>query len=360
MAPRTTVLASLAGALLLTACSGGADPRPDAGAPVDRTPTSSPSTSPSSSPSSSPSTSPSRSALPEAASRISVPGLAAQRFSGGDLRLGRVRERTAAYTSYDVDYRSDDLRVSGVLNVPDGDGPFPAAVLAHGYIDPAVYVQGQGMTRERAYLAERGYVVLHVDYRNHAASTPDPDAEREMRLGYAADVINAVTALRSAGRSGEVPVDGGRIGLVGRSMGGGVVQNVLVARPGLVDAAVLFASVSSDAADNFDRWVRGNDGRSALAAYVDRTYGLPEDDPRFWRELSPRTYVDAITEPVLIHQGGSDDECPPVWARQTYRAMQRGGVDVQLRWYPDEEHAFGPQFERAMATTTTFLDARLA
>ena len=47
-------------------------------------------------------------------------------------------------------------------------GRHPAVVLAHGYIDPAVYVSGQGMRREQDWLARAGYVVLHVDYRNHA------------------------------------------------------------------------------------------------------------------------------------------------------------------------------------------------
>ena len=115
-------------------------------------------------------------------------GLAEQRHRGDRLRLGAVREQTAEYTSYDVTYRSrsttgrprgeESYRISGVLNVPTGRGPFPAVVLAHGYIDPAFYVRGQGMTRERGYLASRGYVALHVDYRNHAESDDDPVYQR--------------------------------------------------------------------------------------------------------------------------------------------------------------------------------------
>ena len=110
--------------------------------------------------------------------------------------------------------------MTGVLNIPTGHGPFPAVVLAHGYIDPAIYVSGQGMTRERGYLATQGFVAFHVDYRNHAGSDDDPLAARRLRTGYALDVINAVQALR---RSPRVPVDDDRIGLFGRSMGGGVV-----------------------------------------------------------------------------------------------------------------------------------------
>lgn len=154
----------------------------------------------------------------------------ASEHRGDRLRIGAVREQTADYTSYDVAYRSISIdprgdkefcRITGVLNVPTGRGPFPAGVLAHGYIDPAIYVRGQGMTRERGYLASRGYIALHVDYRNHAESDDSPRGESDLRLGYPADVVNAVKALQA---SDDVPVDDDRIGLFGRSMGGGVVQ----------------------------------------------------------------------------------------------------------------------------------------
>ena len=48
------------------------------------------------------------------------------------------------------------------------------------------------MTRERGYLAARGYIALHVDYRNHAESDDDPRFQTRLRLGYSADVVNAV------------------------------------------------------------------------------------------------------------------------------------------------------------------------
>jgi hypothetical protein len=126
---------------------------------------------------------------------VSVLGLAEQRHRGDQLRLGAVREQTSAYTSYDVTYRSrtttrrgeEVYTISGVLDLPRGRGPFPAVVLAHGYIDPASYVRGQGMTRERGYLAARGYVALHVDYRNHAESDDDPRYQARMRMGYSSD-----------------------------------------------------------------------------------------------------------------------------------------------------------------------------
>lgn len=266
-----------------------------------------------------------------------------------------MRERTAAYTSYDVTYRSTtgkrSLTISGVLNVPSGPGPFPAVVLAHGYIDPAYYVRGQGMTRERGVFASRGYVALHVDYRGHAESTDDPRSERDLRLGYSADVIAAVKALRA---SSEVPVDDDRIALMGRSMGGGVVMKALIAEPGLVQAASLWASVSSLEGENFNQFTRGD----ARAAAIVQEHGLPEDRPAFWRAASARPYLSSITEPVLIVHGRLDDTCPPRWARATQAAMQRAGVESTLEWY-DDGHAFGPAFTAAMDRTIRYFDNRL-
>lgn len=273
-------------------------------------------------------------------------------LSGGDLRLGRVRESTRSYRSYDVTYRSEDLRISGVLNVPTGRGPFPAVVLAHGYIDPAVYVRGQGMTRERGHLAEAGYIALHVDYRNHAESDDDPALRRTFRLGYAVDVLNAVNALRA---SQDVPVDDDRIALMGRSMGGGVVYKALEMAPGLVDAGVVFAAVSSDEADNYRQF----SSPSPFWDYVEERWGTPDDNPDFWDGISPDTYFDRITEPVLIHHGTADDTCPPAWATRTERSMQRAGIDVTLQWYEGEGHAFGPAFGTAMDRTVRFLDRQL-
>ena len=55
-------------------------------------------------------------------------------------------------------------------------------------------------------------------------------------------------------------------------------------------------------------------------------------------------------------QGGSDDTCPPRWARESFRSLRASGVEAELAWYPDEEHAFGPRFVEAMARTVRFFE----
>jgi dipeptidyl aminopeptidase/acylaminoacyl peptidase len=273
-------------------------------------------------------------------------------LSGGGLRLGAQRERTASYRSYDVSYRGQDLRISGVINVPTGRGPFPAVVLAHGYIDPKVYVRGQGMPRERRSLASAGYIALHVDYRNHAESDDDPALQRTARLGYSVDVLNAVNALRA---TDEVPVDDDRIALMGRSMGGGVVYRALEMAPGLVDAGIVFAAVSSDEADNYAQFA----GPSPYWDYVEERWGSPRDNPDFWDAISADQHFGRVTQPVLMHHGTEDTTCPPRWARHTARAMERAGVDVTLKWYEGQGHTFDSGYDRAMERSVAFLERHL-
>ena len=273
-------------------------------------------------------------------------------FDGRGLRVLRTETRTADYTRQQVTYRSNGTLVSGVLLKPHGRGPFPAVVLNHGYIEPSIYVTGQGMAREQDWLARAGFVVLHTDYRGHAAGDPVGDLERELRLAYARDSINAVLALERLRY-----VDADRTAMVGRSMGGGVTLNALVAAPGLIDAAVIYASVSSRFLDNLDHFTRPNRPEAVAALYDE--FGTPRAEPAFYRGLSSRTYFDRITEPVLVLHGAVDHTCPPRWSRETQRLLQRAGVDSTLVTYPGEDHAFYARWQDSIVRTVRFLRRHL-
>jgi dipeptidyl aminopeptidase/acylaminoacyl peptidase len=287
---------------------------------------------------------------------ISVQALIEKSYDGRDLRLGRQIGSTSAYKRYLVSYRGDGLRLTGVMNVPTGKGPFPVLVLNHGYIDPDIYVAGQGFAREQDFLARRGFVVLHIDYRNHAGSDNDPNADYELRLGYAVDAVNAVKAVKASKLRF---LDKDRVGMMGRSMGGNVTMNALVAQPDLVDAAVLYATTSSLAAENWRQFSReGDDQRTNRR--IARTYGLPEDNPDFWLAASPRPYLGRVSAPVLLHHGTADDTCPPRWARSATRALQTAGKDVTLRWYEGQGHRMeGAAFARSIDRTADFFAANL-
>ena len=185
-------------ALLLAACTATAPTNAPTPAPAPTaTAVSAPAPSPSAT--SGPSTTP----APKATNKprphpISVQALINKKYDGRNLKLGQLLGDYGAYKHYLITYRGDGLKISGVMNIPDGKGPFPVLVLNHGYIDPDTYFPGQGMPREHDYLARHGYVVLHTDYRGHASSDNNRNVEYELRLAYAVDAINAVKAVKSS------------------------------------------------------------------------------------------------------------------------------------------------------------------
>jgi dipeptidyl aminopeptidase/acylaminoacyl peptidase len=362
---RSIAALAATGLLILVACSetqessdrptGGASPT----ALAPEVPTTSRSAGQTPTPSPTPTRTPTRTPTPTPKpDPISVGALIQKSYDGDRLKRGRLLADVGPYKKYLVSYRSEGLTVSGVMLIPDGKGPFPVLVLNHGYIDPDRYFPGQGMPREHDYLARRGYVVLHTDYRGHASGDDDKDVDYELRLPYAVDTINAVYAVK---RSTLDYLDGDRVGWLGRSMGGNVTLTALVAQPGLVDAAVVYASVSSLAADNWRRWYRDSDDRRAVNRRIERTYGLPEDNPRFWRAASSRPFFDRITEPVMVHHGTADDTCPIVWSERTVAALRKAGVDVTFHRYRGAGHTFeGSTWRRSIQRTTAFFDRHLS
>ena len=284
----------------------------------------------------------------------SIPIAMTKEYDGRNLKIRKKLSENSAYTRYQATYKSGDLKICGILIEPKGKGPFPMVVLAHGYIDPKVYVTGQGFRREQDWLPRNGYGVLHVDYRNHACSDKDPNNDVDMRLGYAEDVINAGLAIRNS----DIPwIDNDRVAVLGRSMGGGVTYQALAIAPGVFDAAITYASVSSNAADNFNRWQRNNYdiGDKILAKY-----GEPKDNPDAWRQMSSRNYFFRITEPVLSFHGTADDTCEISWARATQRALDRSGVDNELVEYKGAGHYFYAPWNDSIKRVGKFLDKHLA
>jgi dipeptidyl aminopeptidase/acylaminoacyl peptidase len=285
---------------------------------------------------------------------VSVPALTAHRYDGRGLRITETLAEELAFTRYAVSYRTGRLTVTGVMNVPNRPGRHPVVVIAHGYWSPARYTSGSMLEREQAYLAENGFVAFQIDYRNYAGSTRESPAPVARPLGYPADLIDAVTALKKA----HLPfTDTSRIGLFGRSMGGGVVLNALAARPHLAKAAVLYSPVSSLASDNYRRWVVP---RPALRSRVEAAYGTPTTRPRLWEQASSRSYLDRVDVPVQIHHGTADKTCPERWSEATARTLRADGDQVHVYTYAGQGHRLHRPWVKFMHRAVTFLRAELA
>lgn len=299
---------------------------------------------------------------PAAVDPVSLPYLMQKEFDGRDLKLVKVLAKNNAYTRYYITYMSGELMISGIMNVPQGKGPFPLIITAHGFINPEVYTNGRGLKREQDYLARRGYVVLHPDYRNHDGSDKDPDENLKLHIGYVEDVINAVYAVKGSNFKFIAKDD---LGLLGHSLGGGIALSIMVTKPDLIKAYVLFAPMSSDYRDNFYRWIfrhrPGEEkfGPTATAQKIIARYGLPEANPVFWDNVSAKTFIDNVRSPVEVHHGTADRSVPLAWSEKLVKLFKSHGKEIKLYVYEGEKHEFIREWPLVMKRTVEFFDHHL-
>ena len=82
----------------------------------------------------------------------------------------------------------------------------------------------------------------------------------------------------------------------------------LLARPDLIDAAVLYAPVHSQAYDNFYRWRADDMSEEELQSWNERLGDLTMRES--FAPFSPATYVDQIAIPIQIYHGTNDESVP--------------------------------------------------
>ena len=289
----------------------------------------------------------------QAINPYTIDGLRVHSYRSGKIKIGPILERNDDFVSYLIEYPSDGLMISGVLQFPiQGKAPFPVIILNHGYFYRGYYQSGDGTDRIARYLNRHGYLTISSDYRSWGDSGVGPSL---FYSGLVIDVINLINALPSLPQA-----DPGRLGMLGHSMGGGVTMKVL-ALDTPVKAAVLYSTVSADDADILGRWGLGCIGdikagenqidcNSSDVIPLDLPPGLIKAyyeaslDPAVLETTSPIHDLEHFTVPVQIHYGTEDGKnfvgTPPEWSRKLFEALEASGKPVEIFAYEGEAHSF--------------------
>jgi dipeptidyl aminopeptidase/acylaminoacyl peptidase len=295
-----------------------------------------------------------------------------QTFEGGEISLDVVLGLTDTYTRYLISYPSDGLRITGILQIPAGDGPFPVIIMNHGYSARSTYVSGDGTDRASVYLVERGYITIASDYRSWGGSDIAPTF---FHTGLVVDVMNLIASLDSIPQA-----DLNRIGMWGHSMGGGITTKILTLQSP-VRAAVLYAPNSADDADLVARWGYGCIGDiyagesletcnsadvipESLSAEIITAYKESATSVEKMREIAPIYFLDSVSVPIQIHIGSADGDTisstPPEWSYKLNQALLDAGKDVEMFVYEGERHSFiGDAWLLFMNRVVSFFDENL-
>jgi dipeptidyl aminopeptidase/acylaminoacyl peptidase len=269
-----------------------------------------------------------------------IEGLRARTYGEGAITIEAVLEERAAFTRSLFSYPSDGLRITGMLNRPRGDGPFPVVILNHGYYPLDAYQTGNGTQRAADYLAERGFLTLAPDFRSHAGSD---DAPNVFRAGHVIDALNLIPLAQALPEA-----QPGNVLMWGHSNGGAITAKV-IAVSDQVAAALIYAPASSNIEEDYAfrqeraRFRAGQPPgrRSGVIDLLEIEFPVtPEQAPELYARLSPLNYASGVTARTLIIWGDRDETVPRKWPEDLYIALRDAGVPVEFTVYPGQPHSF--------------------
>ncbi|BBB49717.1 alpha/beta hydrolase family protein [Pelolinea submarina] len=294
-----------------------------------------------------PSQTPTPTATPDPYLDLYISSLMERKYGGGLIQDAGDLNSAGNFIRKLFKYRSEGLDMYGFIDIPFGKGPFPVIVMLHGYVDPDEYSTLDYSTRYADTLAEDGYIVVHPNLRGYA---PSAKGDNFLGIGDTVDVLNLISLLRSqAGSPGFLQkADPERLGLWGHSMGGGIVQRVLIVDPD-IRAALLYASVSADEALNLAHF--DDDGRG------NKKQRIPQEALTL---ISPVYFLDKINAPLSIQHGEADTVVPVEWSQDLCDKLDELGKDVQCTYYPKQPHTFQNSGDtQLIAHTLDFFDTYL-
>ena len=224
----------------------------------------------------------------------------------------------------------DGLTLHGYITAPFGveRRDLPAVVMPHG--GPAAR-DVWGYNPVVQMLANRGYLVIQVDYRGSFGYGKQhfTAGNREHAAKVHTDVLDALDWAIGQGW-----VDRSRVAGLGGSYGGYEVLIGLTHTPG-----VYACGVAMCAPVNLSTQIRATPPwAQAMLPSLYESYGNPDTEPDLLWERSPLSRADKIDVPLLLAVGANDPIVPTSESDQLTNALAGNGIPYTYLSYSDEGH----------------------
>jgi dipeptidyl aminopeptidase/acylaminoacyl peptidase len=223
----------------------------------------------------------------------------------------------------------DGLTVHGYLSFPPEvkRTNLPAVLVVHG--GPWMR-DGWGLDPEAQWLANRGYVCVHVNFRGSSGYGKDfmNAGNRQWGAKMHDDLLDAIDHLVGQGL-----VDRDRVAIYGGSYGGYAALCGATFTPDVFCCAISMVGPSNlnTLINSFPEYWK------PMIALWHKRVG---EDPDFLWSRSPLSKVDNIRIPILVAQGENDPRVKRAESEQIVAAMKERGIDHEYVMYPNEGHGF--------------------
>jgi dipeptidyl aminopeptidase/acylaminoacyl peptidase len=247
----------------------------------------------------------------------------------------------------EIQFDNGDLRLAGMLFVPEGEGPVPVAVIIHG--SGTSFRNNTWYLSVARHLQTNGIAVLLPDKRGSESSAGNWVGADFHQL--AGDTLAAVDFVRA-----QEQFAGSRIGLIGLSQGGWIAP-VAAAEDGGIDFVVSMSGATvatnrqllHEEIHNISEFTWPFIAR--LLAPVSSRQILKMDHVRAYADFDPIPYWRRVGAPKFFAFGGGDSNVP---VEESLEALRQNNIDGLIKVYPDGGHAIADPDSHAVQAE--FLD----
>lgn len=299
--------------------------------------------------------------------KYTIENLSKEKITSAQIQIGEKIKEYPKFTAYKFYINFDPTlangpikKVSGLINIPNGTGPFPLIIMIRGYVDPKSYFPGNGTFASAQFFANNGFVTISPDFLGYAESDKEADNIFEARFQTYTTILallKTVEDLKTVYLNTEnrnVQIDIKNIFLWGHSNGGQIALTVLEITQKEYPT-VLWAPVSLPFPGSILYYVFESEDQGKYLVNELAKFNETYDTQKF----SLTNYLNQIKAPIQINQGTNDHEVPFYLTDDFNDKLKKANVSTIYIKYPDNDHNMLPNWNSVIENNLIFFQKHI-
>jgi len=259
-----------------------------------------------------------------------------ENLAKAEIKPGEIKIENNLFTlNFSPDLTGKEVKkVTGLVNLPSGKGPFPIIVMLRGYVDQKLYQTGDGTRKAGEYFAKNGFITVAPDFLGYGESDKEAADIFETRFQTYTTVLALLNSLDFFDSW-----DKTNIFIWGHSNGGQIALSVLEIT-GKAYPTTLWAPVSQGFPQSILTYIEeADDSGKLLINKLNEFYELY--DPKLY---SLTNYFDKINSQtkIQIHQGTADDAVPKIRTDKLVKTLSDLDPNLDYFAYPEPTIIYNP------------------
>ncbi len=289
--------------------------------------------------------------IPKPLEIYSIENLSRTKVPKNNITLKNILKENKDYSIYTFEHIFDPTlsnkstkKVTGLINIPRKEGPFPLVIMIRGYVDQEIYKTGMGTKKAGEFFASHGFITLAPDFLGYAGSDPESENIFETRFQTYTTTLSLLSSLQSI-----ESWDKRNLFIWAHSNGGQIALTVLIITKQSIPTT-LWAPVTKPFPYNILYYTdESEDGGKLIRKELSKFEGLYNID-----KYSFTNYLHKLNSPLQIHQGTADSAVPHKWNEEFVKKLNILNLNPNFYSYPNANHNLVPGWDLAITRDLDF------